>query len=97
MPFVGLNPIGSKGMSNGDIPVDSPHNLEDMIRVCRLLAKDIPFARIDLYEVNGKEYFGEITFYPAGGFGTFEPAEWNTRLGDLLNLEGVNGGDCPKT
>lgn len=80
MPFVGLNPVARPG------------NLEDMIRVCRVLAKDIPFARIDLYEVNGKEYFGEITFYPAGGFGTFDPAEWNMKLGDLLSLEGVSGG-----
>lgn len=93
MPFVGLNPVARNGLT----PVARPGNLEDMKRVCHLLAKDIPFARIDLYEVNGKEYFGEITFYPAGGFGTFEPSEWNTKLGDLLNLEGVSGGGCPKT
>ena len=37
-------------------------------------------------------YFGEITFYPAGGFGEFTPEEWNERLGDLINLNGVNRG-----
>lgn len=90
MPFVGLNPE----CKNGKTPVPCPTNLEDMKRVCRELAKDIPFARIDLYEVNGKEYFGEITLYPAGGFGTFTPSEWNMKLGDLLKLEGeFRGGD----
>lgn len=84
MPFVGLNPE----CKNGATPVPCPVNLEDMKRVCRELAKDIPFARIDLYEVSGKEYFGEITLYPAGGFGTFTPSEWNMKLGDLLKLEG---------
>lgn len=88
MPFVGLNPECKNGLA----PVARPDNLEDMKRVCRELAKDIPFARIDLYEVNGKEYFGEITFYPAGGFGTFTPSEWNTKLGDLLKLEGLQLG-----
>lgn len=84
MSFVGLNPE----CKNGTTPVPCPVNLENMKRVCRELAKDIPFARIDLYEVNGKEYFGEITLYPAGGFGTFTPSEWNMKLGDLLKLEG---------
>lgn len=88
MPFVGLNPE----CKNGVTPVPCPSNLDDMKRVCCVLAKDIPFARIDLYEVKEKEYFGEITFFPAGGFGTFEPSEWNIKLGDLLSLEGVSGG-----
>ena len=88
MSFIGLN----TKCKNGITPVKRPMNLENMKRACRVLANDIPFARIDLYEVNGKEYFGEITFYPAGGFGTFAPSEWNSKLGDLLSLEGVSGG-----
>lgn len=82
MPFVGLNPVAR----NGKTPVARPENLEDMIRICRELAKDIPFVRIDLYEVEGKVYFGEITFYPASGFGEFSPKEWNQKLGDMLHL-----------
>lgn len=83
MPFVGLNPVARNGLT----PVDRPRNLNDMKRVCRELAKDIPFVRIDLYEVNSKVYFGEITFYPASGFGTFTPTEWNTKLGNMLDLK----------
>ena len=82
MPFVGLNP----GVPNGMTPVKCPDNIDDMKRICKQLAKDIPFVRIDLYEVKGKVYFGEITFYPASGFGTFTPSEWNLKLGDMICL-----------
>lgn len=88
MPFVGLNP----NCTNGSMPVKRPQNLENMIRVCTKLSHNIPFARVDLYVVNGKEYFGEITLYPASGYGRFTPSEWDGKLGELLNLEGVFGG-----
>ena len=88
MPFVGLNPV----ISNGITPVVCPSNFNDMKRVCKELSKDIPFCRVDLYEVNQKEYFGEITLFPGCGIGTFTPEYWNKKLGDLVDLQGVNGG-----
>lgn len=80
MPFVGLNPVAN----NGNTLVDKPEHLDTMISICKKLAKDIPFLRIDLYVVNHKEYFGEITFYPASGMGEFRPIEWNYKLGGLI-------------
>lgn len=85
MPFVGLNP----GVSNGISQVLRPCRLEDMKNICKKLAENIPFVRIDLYEVNTKVYFGEITFYPASGFGAFSPAEWNLKLGDMIELNSL--------
>ncbi len=82
MPFVGLNPK----VGNGKTLVDKPHHLEEMKQICSKLSKDIPFVRIDLYEVNTKVYFGEITFYPASGFGQFTPKEWNYKLGEMITL-----------
>lgn len=82
MPFVGLNPVAN----NGNTPVAKPVHLDDMIAVCKKLAKDIPFSRIDLYVINNKEYFGEITFYPMSGLGEFRPKEWNVKLGKLIKL-----------
>lgn len=82
MPFVGLNPV----VKNGDTPVEKPCCLENMIWICEELSKNIPFARIDLYLINGSVYFGEITFFPASGIGVFTPDEWNYILGDLLEL-----------
>ena len=88
MPFVGLNPVAKNGVE----PVAKPVHLEQMKVICRRLSKDIKFSRIDLYVIDDKEYFGEITFYPAAGFGEFTPADWNERLGELINLDGHMGG-----
>ena len=63
-----------------------PENFERMIDIVKILSKDIPFARIDLYNSKGKIYFGEITFFPAGGMGKFVPFEWDYKLGHLLKL-----------
>lgn len=80
--FVGLNPVARNGLN----PVICPNNLLEMQVICRKLSKGIPFVRIDLYNVDGKIYFGEITFFPRTGIGNFEPKEWNLRLGEMLIL-----------
>ena len=82
MPFVGLNPI----VKNGETPVAEPICIENMICICKKLSRNIPFSRIDLYVINGKEYFGETTFYPKSGMGVFSPNEWDYILGDLIKL-----------
>lgn len=85
MPFVGLNPVAKHGMN----PVAKPQHLSDMVMICRKLATGIPFSRIDLYVVNEKEYFGEITFYPASGLGEFTPNKWNVVLGQMIDLQAI--------
>lgn len=82
MPFVGLNPR----VPNGTTSVPKPSKLDKMIDICRKLSDNIPFVRIDLYLINDKIYFGEITFYPATGIGRFKPQEWDFDLGKLLIL-----------
>lgn len=82
MPFVGLNPKAQ----NGNMPVPKPAHLDDMIDICRKLSIHMCFVRIDLYAVKEKVYFGEITFYPASGFGVFTPNNWDEKLGDLISL-----------
>lgn len=61
-----------------------PTNLESMIELAELLSQNLPFARIDFYNIDGKIYFGEITFYPASGFGTFTSENFNHMLGKKL-------------
>lgn len=85
MPFVGLNPV----VKNGVQSVKKPVHLDAMKEICRKLSQGLKFSRIDLYVINDKEYFGEITFYPASGFGAFTPSEWNEKLGDLIKLDGT--------
>ena len=76
MPFVGLNPDARNGLS----PVVCPKNLGEMKDICKKLAKDIPFVRVDLYVIDDKKFFGELTFYPASGIGVFTPDEWDKRF-----------------
>lgn len=64
----------------------SPVNLTEMINLSRILANQIPFVRIDWYEVRGKLYFGEITFFDGSGFVDFEQDEINELLGSWITL-----------
>lgn len=66
--------------------IEIPKNIGIMIEFAEKLSKGIPFVRIDFYDVDGKIYFGEITFYPAAGFGKFEPKQWDKTFGDWLIL-----------
>lgn len=50
------------------------------------LAKDFYFIRVDLYNLENKVYFGEITFHPGSGFQPYIPPEWDNKLGDMLRL-----------
>ena len=50
------------------------------------LAKDFPHARVDFYNVDGKIYFGEMTFFHCGGMVTVQPYEWNLKMGDMIKL-----------
>ena len=70
-----------------DEDAPKPENLDEMLRVAEILSEDFPFARIDLYSVAGKVYFGEITFYPWSGYMEFEPDEFDFILGEKFNVE----------
>ena len=63
-----------------------PVHFDEMKSLAARLSKDIPFSRIDFYEINGKVYFGEITLFPGSGFTVFDPEEWDERIGDYLEL-----------
>lgn len=57
-----------------------------MKEIASILSQNIPHVRIDLYEVNGRIYFGEYTFYHHAGFVPFHPEEWDYKFGDLITL-----------
>jgi hypothetical protein len=72
--------------SNKNKKFCKPKNFELMVAIAEKLSSDIPFLRVDLYNINGEIYFGELTFYPDSGMGTFIPRKWNTILGSYLKL-----------
>ena len=72
---------------NFDADIHIPENIQEMISLAEKLAKDIPFVRIDFYNVDGRIYFGEITFYPAGGLSKWVGEEdVDTIWGNWLQL-----------
>ena len=64
-----------------------PERYEEMIRLSERLAAGMPFVRVDLYETGRRVYFGEITLYPGSGLETFQPEEWDYRLGEWIDLK----------
>lgn len=81
-PFRGLN----KACDNASVPISCPEKFEEMKVVAEKLSKKFPFVRVDLYQANGKVYFGELTFYPASGYGQFTPDEWDIKIGELFKI-----------
>lgn len=67
-----------------------PSAFEEMIRTAAQLSKDIPFVRVDLYEIGSRMYFSELTFSPCGGMMPFDPPEWDEKIGGLLTLPSRN-------
>ena len=72
-----------------DQKLELPKNIDLMINLAEKLANQIPFVRVDFYEIEDKVFFGELTFYPASGFGKFIPYEWDSKIGKLLDINGV--------
>lgn len=63
-----------------------PQHLDEMLEISRKLSAGIPFLRVDMYEINGKVYVGEMTFYSWAGFEPFNPEQWDYTLGSWLEL-----------
>ena len=82
-------PFKRSDYKSSAVDVPKPDTYDEMIYVSRQLSKDIPFVRIDLYEINGRVYFSEITFSPCAGWLPFDPPEWDRKLGDYIDLKGL--------
>lgn len=66
--------------------IEKPKHLQKMIEISKILSKDIPFVRIDLYHTEEQVYFGEITFFPKSGFVDYANVETDLALGNLIKL-----------
>jgi hypothetical protein len=79
LPFERHYPASNKKIAK-------PKKFDEMIKFSEKLSKNIPFVRMDWYEINGDLYFGEYTFYPGSGMEEFTPEEWDYKLGELIKL-----------
>src|SRR5690606_14894915 len=74
------------GYPNCDRTVSKPQNFEEMLKIASVLSKGFCHVRVDLYNINGKIIFGEMTFTHAAGYKKFEPEEYNELFGNLIKL-----------
>ena len=64
-----------------------PENYETMIDYARKLAAPFPHCRIDFYNIDGKIYFGEITFFHCSGYTVIEPHEEDLKVGSWIPMD----------
>lgn len=82
-----LNKRGKEAPENFTIP--KPTCMDEMFRLAAILSEGIPFVRVDFYQSNGHIYFGELTFYPDGGFDSNYLLETDLYFGKQLDLSGA--------
>lgn len=71
---------------NASCAVEKPQNFEIMVEIARKLSKPFPHCRVDLYNLDGKIYFGEMTFYHGGGCNDIQPEEWDLKMGSWIDI-----------
>lgn len=81
-----LQPWNQELYSHYEKPIEKPENFEKMVEIAQVLSEGFPHVRVDLYNVNGKIYFGEMTFTNGGGFDRIFPSEYDKILGDLWEI-----------
>ena len=69
-----------------DVPPKKPNSFELMKKLAAKLSEETPQLRVDFYEVDGKVYFGEMTFFHCSGMEPFHPEEWDRIFGDWVVL-----------
>lgn len=64
-----------------------PQNLDEMIKVAEILTESFPCVRLDLYNIKGQIYFGEMTFTSLGGMMNYFTPKFLRKMGSLVDLE----------
>ena len=77
------------GIPRSGKPIPKPELLDECIRISEILSKGKPHVRVDLYIVDNKVLFGELTYYTAAGFKPFRNYEDDLMLGSWINIEKV--------
>ena len=76
----------TNGHPNSHRPILKPQGFEKMKELAAKLSEGQPHLRVDFYDINGKIYFGELTFYHMSGTSPFEPIEWDYKFGEWIKL-----------
>ena len=86
-----LLPFGEIGLEPDYSHIEKfPSNLDKMLDVASILSREYKFIRVDLYNVDGQIYFGELTFYPGGGLVPLTSNDWDIKIGNQIDLSNEN-------
>lgn len=69
-----------------DKVIEKPKLFDEMLELAAKLSENMPHVRVDLYEINGKIYFGEMTFFHFSGWKKFEPRYYDELFGSWIEL-----------
>lgn len=79
-----LIPVKTSMPTNDNIP-SPPKSFDKMVDIVTVLSKPFPHVRVDLFNIDGKIYFNEMTFYSGGGFVKLEPEKWQSLIGSWID------------
>ncbi len=90
MDYNKLPITSAMGGNNPNLSVDKPACFDEMKEIARKLSEGLPHVRVDLYYCNCQVYFGEMTLYDSSGFDNLNSEEWNSRMGEWINLPEID-------
>jgi hypothetical protein len=76
----------TNGHPNANVSPRYPSSFKKMKELAAKLSEGIPQVRVDFYNVGGKVYFGELTFFHFSGMVPFKPEKWDKIFGEWINL-----------
>lgn len=77
-------------VSSSNYKFKKPKNFDKMVLMAEELSKGFPHLRVDLYNIDGQIYFGELTYTPENGFTQWNPTSLDLKFGELMNIHNIN-------
>ncbi len=72
--------------------ISRPENYDELMSIAKILSQPFPQARVDLYSVGGKIFFGEITFFDGSGYMKYSPDIYDFKLGEKFKFNTSDSG-----
>lgn len=82
-----LQPFNQMTYGNSEKDIEKPKQFEQMRKIAEILCEGFDHVRVDLYLVDERIYFGEMTFTNGSGTEVITPPEWDKKLGDFWELD----------
>ena len=82
-----LQPFNQATYDNYDEDCKKPNNFDEMYSIVSVLCQGFSHVRVDLYDIDGHIYFGEMTFTNGTGLEIITPEEWDYKLGKLWKVD----------